>query len=258
MNKQKPPGGIEWTRVWGRDGYTWNPTAGCYHGCTWRMPDGSITECYAKTIAEKFHHVYDHGFEHHYWRPHKLGDPAKVKKPAGVFVGSMADLFGHWVPTQQIDNVIGAMESNPQHVFQTLSKFPNRIKNFNPYPNNVWVGVSLPAGKLMSKTGASKALGKYLGHMTKIESPIRFMSIEPLWFDVAETLKEWLQYGGYNTLPMEWAIIGAASKGRAVYQPEKVWVDKLLDLLDMHQIPVFFKGNLEYPEWREEFPRRSL
>lgn len=29
MNEQKAPKGIEWTRVNGRRGYTWNPTAGC-------------------------------------------------------------------------------------------------------------------------------------------------------------------------------------------------------------------------------------
>ena len=68
MNRQREPKGIEWTRVHGRDGYTWNPTGGCMHGCTWRMPDGSVTECYAKTIAERFTSSYSHGFEHHYWR----------------------------------------------------------------------------------------------------------------------------------------------------------------------------------------------
>ncbi len=96
MNKQKPPKGIEWTRIrqngYARSGYTWNPTGGCKHGCTWQTPDGSITECYAKTIAERFTRAYPQGFEEHYWRPHSLRAPLKVKEPAGVFVGSMADL----------------------------------------------------------------------------------------------------------------------------------------------------------------------
>ena len=64
-------------------GYTWNPTGGCMHGCTWQMPDGSITECYAKTIAERFTRAYYNGFEHHYWRPHSLNAPLKVKDPRG-------------------------------------------------------------------------------------------------------------------------------------------------------------------------------
>jgi protein gp37 len=91
--------GIEWTQVYDRPGYTWNPIAGCFHGCTWQMPDGSVTECYAKTVAERIASpAYPEGFEHHYWRPHTLDEPPKVKEPSGIFVGSMADLFGHWVP----------------------------------------------------------------------------------------------------------------------------------------------------------------
>lgn len=75
MNKQKAPGGIEWTRIKRSidgnavelPGYTWNPTAGCFHGCTWKMPDGSIAECYAKTVAERLAtRTYDKGFENHY------------------------------------------------------------------------------------------------------------------------------------------------------------------------------------------------
>lgn len=253
MNKQLPPYGIEWTRVWGRPGYTWNPTAGCHHGCTWRMPDGSVTECYAKTIAERFTRAYEHGFEHHYWRPHLLGAPAKVKEPSGVFVGSMADLFGHWVPAEQIDAVLDAMEESEHHTFMTLSKFPNRIKHFNTFPNNVWTGVSLPAGRLMSKTGSSRALLKYLDHMCEIKSTVRFMSIEPLWFDVAPVFKEWID-ATQMKLPMEWAIIGAASKGRKTFQPEPEWVSGLLEILDRQCIPVFFKGNLKWAEYRGEFP----
>jgi DNA repair photolyase len=34
---------IEWTWLWGRQGYTWNPFTGCTHGCFY---------CYARTLAE--------------------------------------------------------------------------------------------------------------------------------------------------------------------------------------------------------------
>ena len=101
MNRQKLPKGIEWTRIPRRKNgkraaraTRGIPPAVAMHGCTWQMPDGSITECYAKTIAERFTRAYNHGFEHHYWRPHNLNAPLKrVKQPAGIFVGSMADLF---------------------------------------------------------------------------------------------------------------------------------------------------------------------
>ena len=235
MNRQNPPKGIEWTRIRDADGeelpgYTWNPTGGCFHGCTWQMPDGSITECYAKTIAERFTRAYNHGFEHHYWRPHNLDAPLKVKDPAGIFVGSMADLFGHWVPGEQIDLVIHTMRQARQHTFQTLSKFPIRLPDFNPFPDNVWVGVSLPAGHLMSETGGARALGAYMRHMRRIEARVRFMSIEPLWFDVTPVFEEWLETG--EDLPFEWVIIGAATNGRSIFQPDVEWTGRLIELLD--------------------------
>lgn len=257
MNRQKPPKGIEWTRIRRPDGvelpgYTWNPTGGCFHGCTWQMPDGSITECYAKTIAERFTSGYPHGFEHHYWRPHSLDAPRKLKTPAGIFVGSMADLFGHWAPKEQIQQVLEAMDEAHWHTFQTLSKFPIRLPEFNPYPNNVWVGVSLPAGHLMSASGGARALKAYLKHMKKIEASVRFMSIEPLWFNVVPVLEECLQNEG--GLPFEWVIIGAASNGSQIYQPRTEWTESLIDLLDKMEIPIFFKGNLLWNDWREGFP----
>jgi protein gp37 len=259
MNRQNPPKGIEWTRIKDPDGtvrpgYTWNPTGGCFHGCTWKMPDGSITECYAKTIAERFTSGYPNGFERHYWRPHSLDAPRKLKTPAGIFVGSMADLFGHWVPEEQICDVLRVMREARWHTFQTLSKFPIRLPKFNPFPENVWVGVSLPAGHLMSETGAARALKAYLKHMKEIKATVRFMSIEPLWFDVAPVFEAWLESG--ERLPFEWVIIGAASNGRSVFQPKTEWTARLLQVFDAEKVPVFFKGNLEWHLMRSEFPSK--
>lgn len=261
MNEQKPPNSIEWTRIRRQDGtvmrgFTWNPTAGCLHGCTWKMPDGSVTECYAKTVADKFTTAYPQGFDHHYFHPERLNEPLKLKDPSGIFVGSMADLFGHWTPKEQIEQVIGVMRRANQHTFQTLSKNPIRQPEFNPFPNNVWVGVSLPAGHLMKPEGAARALKSYLGHMERIEAKTRFMSIEPLWFDAAKVFKAYVSEHG--RLPFEWVIIGAASKGKQIYQPKPEWVRDLLTIFDSLGIPVFFKGNLKNNSaarpWREEFP----
>jgi protein gp37 len=253
MNKQQKnttSRGIEWTD------WTWNPTAGCMHGCTWQMPDGSIAECYAKKIAEGLARAaYPDGFESHYWREHVLHDPLKETTPSKIFVGSMADLFGHWVPEEQIHQILDVMRQSHWHVFQTLSKYPIRLPEFNPFPENVWVGVSLPAGQLMPQKGASRALKAYLKQMTRIEASVRFMSIEPLWFDAGQVFTNWLAENG--SLPFEWVIIGAATNGPKTYQPDPEWVKNLLAVLDSQKIPVFFKGNLEWNPWREEFPVRK-
>ena len=257
MNRQRPPKGIEWTRIRRADGsvlpgYTWNPTGGCLHGCTWQMPDGSLTECYAKTVAERIARPsYPHGFEHHYWRPGKLDEPLRLRDPAGIFVGSMADLFGHWVPREQIDQVLAVMAAAHWHTFQTLSKYPLRLRDFD-FPPNLWVGVSLPAGHTMPAAGAARALAAYLRHMQHIQAGLRFLSIEPLWFDVAPVFARWLEEN--ERLPFEWAIIGAASNGRRLFQPQPAWTEALLQLLDARRIPVFFKGNLAWPSMRADFP----
>ena len=259
MNRQKPPGGIEWTRIDGRPGYTWNPVTGCFHGCTWRMPGGKEIECYAKTVAEGLaRHAYPEGFEHHYWHPERLGEPAKVREPSGIFVGSMADLFGHWVSDDEICQVLEAMEQADWHTFQTLSKYPNRLQQFE-WPENVWAGVSLPAGQFMTHTGAARALGKYLEHMRRVRARVRFLSVEPLWFDVEPVLEE--HVSRYGDLPFEWVIIGAASDGRATFQPLEHWLYRLLSVLRDQDVPVFYKGNLRVAgwaekngTWREEFP----
>jgi len=251
MNKQQKnteSRGIEWTD------WTWNPTAGCMHGCAWRMPDGSIAECYAKKVAEGLARTaYSQGFEHHYWREHVLDEPLKEKTPGKIFVGSMADLFGHWVPAEQIRQVLDVMRQAHWHTFQTLSKYPIRLPEFNPFPANVWVGVSLPAGHLMPQQGGVRALKAYLKQMTRIQASVRFMSIEPLWFNAGDVFAQWVDENG--SLPFEWVIIGAATNGPKTYQPDPTWVSGLLHVLDDQRIPVFFKGNLNWHSWREEFPQ---
>ena len=89
-------------------------------------------------------------------------------------------------------------------------------------------------------------------HMRKIEARVRFMSIEPLWFDVAPVFEQWLSEEG--DLPFEWAIIGAATNGSQVFQPDTSWTARLIAILDSVEIPIFFKGNLEWDDWRDGFP----
>lgn len=101
MNKTK----IDWADM------SWNPVTGCRHGCAY---------CYARRTATRFNagledpatlagglHVlpekikatpYPYGFEPTLHR-YRLGQPQNTKEPQTVFVCSMADLFGRWVPT---------------------------------------------------------------------------------------------------------------------------------------------------------------
>jgi len=248
MNKQnKSSGGrgIEWTD------YTWNPVRGCQHGCRWEMPDGTIAECYAETIAERVaQHAYRSGFEHHYWNPQVLDEPLKLKTHAKIFLDSMSDLMGHWVPREEVEQVLEICRQANWHNFQLLTKNAPRLREFN-FPANVWTGVSAPPsimfGKQLSHTQQKRMVQRQIEVLNEIESDVKWMSIEPLSFDIAPLLV------GSN---LKWAVIGAATNGRRTYQPKHEWVENVLSVLDQQGTAVFFKGNLDWPleQWREDFP----
>jgi len=246
MNKQMKSAtkrGIEWTD------YTWNPVGGCKHGCRWEMPDGTVAECYAETVAERVaQSSYPNGFEYHYWRPELLNEPLQLQKPSRIFLDSMSDLMGTWVEDDQVEQVLDICRQASWHSFQLLTKNAPRLLKFN-FPSNVWVGVSAPPsimfGRNLSEDQQKRMLLRMVDVLNKVNVPVRWMSIEPLSFDIAPLLKN---------SPLAWAVIGAATNGPKTYQPKPEWVDNVLNVLDAQNTKVFFKGNLEWTPWREDFP----
>ena len=100
-----------------------------------------------------------------------LAAPLTWRKPRRIFVCSQPDLFGEWWPDEWIDKVFAVMALAPQHIFQVLTKRPERMRAYlskatvrhhvcagdgcpycsdsgltawslAPYPN-VWLGVSV-------------------------------------------------------------------------------------------------------------------
>jgi protein gp37 len=59
-----------------------------------------------------------------------LAEPLRRKKPETYFVCSMTDLFGEFVPFEMIAAVWGVMAACPQHMFQLLTKRPERAREF--------------------------------------------------------------------------------------------------------------------------------
>jgi protein gp37 len=257
MNRQKAPNGIEWTRVYGRPGYTWNAVGGCFHDCKWTMPDGTIAGCYAKSVAERLAQAaYPSGFEHHYWNPKRLSEPQRLPEPSGIFLDSMADLMGHWVPDEHVEQVLNVCRDTPQHVYFLLTKNAPRLLRFD-FPRNVWVGVSMPPdsfmGRELTQDQQERMLVRALMVLSELpDMLVRWVSFEPLSWDVSGIVAEMRS-------PLEWAVIGAASSGPRYFQPDPGNVRRLLGVLDGYDVPVFFKGNLRENEaaepWREEFPK---
>lgn len=201
---------IEWTD------YTWNPVTGCKHGCPY---------CYARKISNRFYGNFEPTFH-----PERLKEPYNLKKPSKIFVVSMGDLFGDWVPITWIKEVIKVAEQNPQHTFQFLTKNPFRYTNFN-FPKNCWLGTTV-------NTKDDEKRIPELNSMSGINKT--FISFEPL-------------LGEINYPPIcSWIIIGAQTNPEI--QPKKEWVQKLIDEAWKRNIPVFLKDNLNWEEKIKQFP----
>jgi len=213
---------IEWAP------WTWNPVTGCLHGCAY---------CYARDISNRFSGGFDPAFHHD-----RLDAPKNTKLPAAtgaarnVFVCSMADLFGKWVPQDWIDAVLEAVAAAPDWRFLFLTKNPSRLPTID-WPENAWVGATVDEQARVAPTVEA---------MAQVRAPIRFLSCEPL--------RERLDFGADGLAAIDWLIVGgqSASSGEPAMQPEWEWVEDLVSQARRDGLRVYFKPNLtvrprEYP-----------
>lgn len=241
MNKTK----IDWCDS------TWNPVTGCNHGCKY---------CYARGIAERFapfdfphltddgvfkhlndlkdpiitvckdekEHIcaYPYGFEPTFYR-YRLNDYIG-KKSRNIFVCSMADLFGDWVPDSWIEEVFKACEKAPQHNYLFLTKNPQRyvelaLREKLPVKENMWYGST------MTEPDMESFFSKY--HKT-------FWSIEPI-------LKPFRRMEESKKQLPDWIICGAETgrrKDKVI--PKREWIEDILEDCRQRNIPIFMKSSL--------------
>jgi protein gp37 len=156
---------IEWTDA------TWNPVTGCTQispGCD---------HCYALTFAERFRdvpgHPYEQGFDLRLW-PARLELPLQWRRPRRIFVNSMSDLFHEAVPDEYIHRVFEVMVRADHHVFQVLTKRPQRMAKLAsglPWPPHVWAGTSVELDRYAWRAN---------GYLADVPASVRFLSAEPL------------------------------------------------------------------------------
>ena len=263
---------------------TWNPVTGCKGGCDY---------CYARSIANRFggwttggvkttqnffsdppvldsplllerksgkavKAPYPFAFSPTFHR-YRLEEPLKKRKGQNIFVGSMADLFGRWVPTKWIVEVLDICREAPQHNYLFLTKFPERYVELDhlallPHEENFWYGATITNAKQMKR--AADSIGQ-------LRQEVRsFFSMEPLMEDVARS-EAWEM--SYNGAYANWIIIGAMTgPGSESQQPCREWVEKIVEdakneLSPFYPIPVFMKDNLRKVWGRDliqEFPEK--
>ncbi len=265
MNKSK----IEWCD------YTWNPVTGCLHGCEYcyarriaerfmphEMELMDIQDCkpiipisfknlgcyecdntvYLRNFKQERIRMcpYPQGFKPTFHK-YKLGEPSKLKKPSKIFVVSMGDLFGDWVPDEWIEEVFKACEAAPQHTYIFLTKNPHKTVNLNVFNafkenRNWWFGTTITS--LNDSYRAHSLFSKASWHANL------FLSIEPLLSEL-EAINDIRAF--------KWIIVGAQT-GPGAIPPKPEWVQKIIDQCRAADIPILLKDNLKWPERIQEFP----
>lgn len=239
MNKTN----IEWSD------YSWNPITGCKCGCEYcyaermakrftgdirnnMLSDKCKTESDIYVIDEPFKNEegtiinYPFGFKPTYHK-YRLDWPEKVKCGANIFVGSMADIFGEWVPDYMIAEIFEHCKKFEQHNYLFLTKNPRRYielaeKGILPNDKNMWYGTTT--------TTPSEPWFYSDQHNT-------FVSAEPIhgYFDgIDDVCKK-----------TDWIILGAETGNRKnKIVPHKEWFAGLVNRCNANGIPVFMKDSL--------------
>ncbi len=258
---------IEWVRnPDGSQGYSWNPITGCLNGCEY---------CYARKLARtRLRSVYtnesgilppghDEDIENQldpfyprFW-PDRLLQPSghdrpkrpcltsgRLMKGKGIFTCDMSDMFGPWVPGGWISAVMKTIRDDYYHRFYLLTKFPENLVKWSPFPKNCWVG-----------TTATDAQSLWIGahHLMQIDATVKYVSIEPL---LRRAIPDSWELNGQRLRSLDWVIIGARTQPLRL--PQKAWVDEIIEAADMAGIPVFLKNSLAplYPSGlRQEVPQ---
>ena len=208
------PSEIEWTDE------TWNPVTGCTKispGCK---------HCYALRVALWLKRMgnprYDNGFDLTL-HDDLLSKPLRWRKPKRVFVNSMSDLFHEDVPLEFIAAAFDVMVRCPQHTFQILTKRASRLAELAPrlpWPDNVWMGVSVEDRKRRSR----------IDHLRTVPARLRFLSCEPLLEDL----------GDLDLRGIHWVIVGGESG--PLHRPiDADWVRSIRERCLDADVPLFFK-----------------
>ena len=199
---------------------TWNPVTGCSpvsEGCD---------HCYARGIALKLQAMgvekYRDGFSVALHED-ALEIPLRWRKPRVVFVTSMGDLLHPEVPDDFVLRVLDVMRRCDRHVFQLLTKRPERMAEFSgriPWPANLWAGTTVENDQVYHR----------LQSLRSVDAVVRFVSFEPLLSDVSDA----------NLAGIHWAAVGGESGPDA--RPMKIeWARALRDKCVREGIAFYFK-----------------
>jgi len=263
---------IEWVRNRdGSQGYTWNPITGCLNHDNGLCKGGGFP-CYAYRLANgrlKQRYLANSNWCH--WNPPENGyyDPFYPrfweeriacqfsyygKKKQGIFVCDMSDMFGTGIPDEWTRAILKLIDAYPQHRFYLLTKQPQNLIKWSPFPENCYVGVTATTRDMFSWACC---------YLADVKAKVKYISFEPLLTPII--LDQELDMGSMHGIGINWLIIGACTGTyddmaklcmkyaglhpkrwgkRWTAQPPIEWVREIVEAADRAGIPVFLKDNL--------------
>ena len=213
--------------------YTINPVKGlCPMACSW---------CYARRMYKRFKWDEEIRFALGAWLQMKH-DIAINLTPSRYFVGSTIELFGDWIDDLWLRTILETISLYKKHTFLFLTKKPEKLIKWSPFPDNCWIGASVTANGDMTKA--------YYG-LSQIEASVKFISFEPLLGSIG--MSDHINIKKY----VDWVIIG--SRTQPVKHPPIEWVNEIVRAADKARIPVFVKETMasHYEIQRQEFPDKE-
>lgn len=221
--------------------YTINCFWGCRKGCSYCVSRGmakrfskriGVARNYSQEIIDnmvKFNPVYLHD---------QLENIYKIKKPSRIFMSMMGEPFSNEFD-QFIPEVMNVIKDNPQHTIIMLTKRPENLPKWSPFPDNCWIGVSATDDNMY-------AMGYfYLANF--VEAKIKFLSVEPLLSSIS------IGHISSSMKHINWIVIGQQTPVRKKTMPEVRLIKDIVQEADRVDIPVFLKNNLEELLYGERF-----
>ncbi|MDR7220325.1 phage Gp37/Gp68 family protein [Aminobacter aminovorans] len=266
---------IEWTDA------TWQPITGC------AVISPGCTNCYAMKLAgtrlkhlpsrvgltrdSKAGPVWNGQVR---FNEQWLDQPLRWRRPRKIFVVAHGDLFAEQVPDEWIDRVFAIMALSPHHIFQVLTKRPDRMRKYLAASRASRVAVEALEVTLLERLTNPNST---VGSSCVVKGDIRHLATWPLpnvWLGVSvedqpranerrepvQSLAEmgWLTWVSYEPAigPVAWNgwdflrwIVSGGESGDRPTHPD--WHRHTRDFSAVHGIPYLFKqwGSWAPGEW---------
>lgn len=221
---------------------TWNPVSGCLYNCNY---------CWARELATtklKNAHRYSEGFKP---RINESEFRSRFGKGDLIFISDMGDLFGDFVQSEWIRQVLNHIRRFTEADFLFMTKNPQRYHEFLPFmPKNAILGVTIETNndEIVQTDEISNAPlpSERYNAMKSLEWNRKMVSIEPILDFDLETFAKWIE----DIYPFL-VYIGYDNYAHKLREPTLKNTLKLIDMVSENMLiikktirPAWFENNL--------------